>query len=461
MEEKNTYLFRTEGEDAGSAGCLALGAQTASGPRRPWPTHTIKHRLSITAIMVRTVRFVSAVALFGVAALYLAYRSLLRANEEPVVLVGYPDERAIEDAFTSRSHNVPLYPPFRTRGRHIVDNNDLRVKLASVNWYGASDELFVVGGLDIRHRRDIAETIKALGFNSVRLPYSDQLVIENPPIPAALVKANEDLMGKTALEVYAAVVTALTEVGLAVIVNNHITAARWCCDANLCDGTWYNSYLGPLCKVRQTQEDWISHLERVMKPHINDPLVIGVDLRNEIRGIRDRYLWDEWVSAAEEAAERLHLMQPNWLMFVEGVSSANVISGARLRPVVLSTPNKVVYSAHIYGWSGWGALRPYWGRDYGSFAADMHDNWAWMIEEDIAPVWIGEFGAPEEPNSGDLNYWQHLMVYLRAKDVDWGYWALNPRKPHNNAPEGYGLLKDDWKSVRWDYRLWDMKKLLD
>jgi len=35
-----------------------------------------------------------------------------------------------------------LHAPFRTKGRDIVDSNGRRVKLASVNWYGASDEIF-------------------------------------------------------------------------------------------------------------------------------------------------------------------------------------------------------------------------------------------------------------------------------------------------------------------------------
>jgi hypothetical protein len=51
------------------------------------------------------------------------------------------------------------------------------------------------------------------------------------------------------------------------------------------------------------------------------------------------------------------------------------------------------------------------------------------------------------------------MRYLREKDVDFGYWALNPRKPTYDV-ETYGLLRDDWKTpIESDFRLADMQNL--
>jgi predicted transglutaminase-like cysteine proteinase len=51
------------------------------------------------------------------------------------------------------------------------------------------------------------------------------------------------------------------------------------------------------------------------------------------------------------------------------------------------------------------------------------------------------------------------MRYLREKDVDFGYWALNPIKPTHDV-ETYGLLQDDWKTpVESDFRLADMQDL--
>src|SRR5271156_1094047 len=127
-----------------------------------------------------------------------------------------------------RMHGPLFQPPLRTNERYIVDATGHRFKLLSVNWYGGSDELFVPGGLDVRPREDIARLIRSLGFNSVRLPYSDEMVITNPIVAPVLLEANPDLVGMSALEVFTAVVEACTDAGLAVIINDHITEAGWC-----------------------------------------------------------------------------------------------------------------------------------------------------------------------------------------------------------------------------------------
>ncbi len=352
-----------------------------------------------------------------------------------------------------------LHPPLRTQGRYIVDVDGNPVRLASINWYGASDIQQVPSGLAQRHRDDIAALIRAMGFNSVRLPYSDEMVTTNPPVAAAPVAANPDLAGLPALDVFAAVTTSLTDAGLAVIPNNHITQSTWCCGANLCDAGWANDWLGPACRVRQTEHAWIRNWETVMARFAHNPLVVGADLRNEVRGPWGTMRWATWASAAERAAERLLQLNRDWLIVVEGVSSANDLSGARDRPVALSVAARVVYSAHVYAWSGWGALWPYSRRPYADFAAAMRANWGFLLEEDIAPVWVGEFGTAEAPSEGDRNYWVNLLDFLDEVGADWGYWALNPRKPAGDEWEGYGLLEDDWKTVRRDYRLEDLGRL--
>lgn len=163
----------------------------------------------------------------------------------------------------------PLFqPPLRAQGRDIVDADNVRCTLASINWYGASDELFVPGGLDIQHRSSIALQICRLGFNSVRMPSSDELVRSNPLVLSYLLSANRDLAGAYALEVFVAAVNALTDAGLAVIINNHITQATWCCGTNLCDAAWSNDHLGPLCRVRQTEVQWIENWETVMSSFV-------------------------------------------------------------------------------------------------------------------------------------------------------------------------------------------------
>ncbi|KAK5107576.1 hypothetical protein LTR62_001019 [Meristemomyces frigidus] len=386
-------------------------------------------------------------------------------------------QTVIGETGRSTGSTQDFLPPLRTAGRHIVDADGKRFKLASINWYGASDIYYVAGGLDFRHRSEIAATIREMGFNSVRFPYSDQMVLENPIIPPEFISANLDLLdqhslkqdglrsaneldGPRALDVYAACVEAMTDAGLAVIPNDHITNAHWCDGKNLCDASWKNDQYGSMCKVRQTTESWIENWITIMKPHIDNPLVIGADLRNEPRGLWGTMTWGVWATAAEKASEALLKIQPNWLMFIEGISSANDCSGARARPIQLSIPDRLVYSSHVYSWSGWSTLVPYHKRPYPSFALDMERNWAFLLRGNTAPVWLGEFGAPHGGNEGDHHYWDNLMRYLQETDADWGYWALNPRKPENYDNETYGLLADDWETVIDDWRYQDLVKLI-
>ncbi|TPX11223.1 uncharacterized protein E0L32_001041 [Thyridium curvatum] len=351
--------------------------------------------------------------------------------------------------------------PLRTKGRNIVDAKGRRYRLSSVNWYGASDELFVPGGLDVQHRSVIARTIREFGFNSVRLPYADELVMTNPIILPHLLTANPDLVGLRALDVLEAVVEALTKEGISVIVNNHITTATWCCGADPCDAGWANDHLGPICRVRQTEEEWIEHWETVMERFVDNPYVIGADLRNEVRGLWGTMSWDRWAAAAEKCGNRLLRMNRNWLIVVGGTESGNDLTGVSRRPVRLDVDHRVVYSAHVYAWSGWGSREGrYSKRGYASFARAMRDNWAYLVEQNLDPVWVGEFGAPHEPSVGDANYWQNLLRYLKAIDADFGYWAINPRKPRDDAKETYALVEDDWVTPVLDYRMRDMTELM-
>ncbi|KAI0818027.1 endoglucanase E1 [Xylaria sp. FL0064] len=355
------------------------------------------------------------------------------------------------------TYNMPL----RTKGRDIVDTTGRRFKLASVNWYGGSDELFIPGGLDIQHRSVIAASVRRLGFNSVRLPYSDEMVMTNPHIHNRHLTANPDLFGQRALDIFAAVVEALTDAGIAVIVNNHITTATWCCGGDPCDAGWANDHLGPLCRILQSEEDWIQHWETVMERFVDNPYVIGADLRNEVRGVWGTMPWSRWATAAEKCGNRLLRMNKDWLIIVEGTESGNDLSGARTRPVVLDVPDRVVYSAHVYAWSGWGSSGGRFAkRSYASFIQAMRKNWAYLVEGDVAPVWVGEFGAPRHPGEGDANYWSNLLRYLKRIDADFGYWAINPRKPHDNVKEGYSLVEDDWVTPLLDYRMRDMTELM-
>ena len=87
----------------------------------------------------------------------------------------------------------------------------------------------------------IANSIAALGFNCVRLPYSLESYYNNPKINTFLLYANRELQGLTSMELFDNVVKVLTQTGLMVILSNHVSSARACCSLDDYNGLWYNT----------------------------------------------------------------------------------------------------------------------------------------------------------------------------------------------------------------------------
>jgi aryl-phospho-beta-D-glucosidase BglC (GH1 family) len=342
------------------------------------------------------------------------------------------------------------------------------VKLASVNWYGASDTKLVVGGLDKVTLAQVVETIGKLGFNSVRLPFSNEM-LHAARVPAGALAANPTLASKSPLEVYDATVEALTAAGILVILNNHSTHAMWCCNYDD-DGLWYTG--------DYSEEKWIADWEALAVRYAGNPRVVGADLRNEIRiakpanGILPRIPgWgdggtDDWRAAAVRAGNRVLAKNPNLLIIVEGINSGEDLSAAGGKPVVLTVKDRVVYSAHQYAFfrPGIPTLPGVTAGSYeGMSAAELKDTsrrqWGYLAEPGkpyTAPVWLGEFGVSA---SADRKWLTNLTDYLRENDFDWAYWALNGGPKAAGGDEPFGLLDDDWTTVRNDWRLAALKSI--
>ena len=77
-----------------------------------------------------------------------------------------------------------------TQQNQIVDSCGNKIKLKSVNWYGAHESSEVVGGLDHQSLEYIVTLIKNGGFNSVRLSFSNQMLHNTLAVDPARVAAN-------------------------------------------------------------------------------------------------------------------------------------------------------------------------------------------------------------------------------------------------------------------------------
>lgn len=175
--------------------------------------------------------------------------------------------------------------PLRTRGADIVDVSGERVKFEAVNWAGGENWRRVPGGLDLAPARSIARSIAAMGFNAVRLPFSVDTVLRDPPVADAAVAANPFLFGATALEVMDAVIVELGKVGLSVILDNHMTVADWCCQRADCDGLWYHSTPGGDVNSTGTERAWLAALTKISARYAGAANVVAVELKNEPREV--------------------------------------------------------------------------------------------------------------------------------------------------------------------------------
>lgn len=333
-----------------------------------------------------------------------------------------------------------------TAGQYIVDNDGNRVRINAANWYGAESTDFVVAGLQVAPLQSIVQQIKGLGFNAVRLPWSNELYETNPLVGSYALTANPAMQGENALTILDQVVSALTNAGIMVILDNHNSNAEWCCSNDDGNTLWYNS--------QYPETSWISDWEGMAQRYQNNPLVIGADLRNEPRG---DVTWGEnsatdWHAAAERGGNAVLSVNPSMLIFVEGINYATDLSSAATMPIQLNVANQLVYSAHDYGFNYTGLTT------YTNYVDSITPRWGYLASgSNPQPLWIGEFGTCNtanscvtSSNSSDNGLWfGFLTTYLQEYELDWSYWAINGTQSTGNgrtygAIEGYGVLNTSW-----------------
>jgi endoglucanase len=379
---------------------------------------------------------------------------------------------------------VTIAFPLRTSGRYIVDAAGKRVKLASVNWAGGHEDLMVPGGLNYRHRDDIAALVKDMGFNSVRLLFAVRTVTYGGQADPASLAANPDLAGKTPWQVYQACAQALTAQGIIVIPNCHILYGGWCCSAADGQGLWWNG--------GWPASAFFGAWQTVARAFAGNPLVAAYDIKNEPRpatvsGHTYTPTWDDNLLTGfhgmyVKAGNLIHQIDPDPLIICEGLNYATDLTGAASRPVTLDRPGKVVYSLHEYPW-----FHPA-GQSRSDYLASMHSRGGFITDPGhswTAPLWVGEFGvsnagqAPlglaspgaSSPDGGMAGWWGNVTAWLGQGDFDFCYWHLSGThvkgtEPQTNRPiylEGdrctSGLLAQDWNGPSSPYLLTALRGL--
>ncbi|MFI6037676.1 cellulase family glycosylhydrolase [Streptomyces sp. NPDC051315] len=334
---------------------------------------------------------------------------------------------------------------WHTSGRQILDAAGQPVRIAGINWFGFETGNHVVHGLWARDYKSMIDQMKSLGYNTLRIPFSDD-ILKPGTMPDSITfdGKNADLRGLTSLQVLDRIVAYAGQSGLKVVLDRHRP------DAAGQSALWYTPAV--------PESTWITNLKSLAARYRGDPTVVGIDLHNEPH---DPACWGcgdttrDWRLAAERAGNAVLSVNPDLLVFVEGVQTFDGVSGwwggnlmgvARY-PVRLDVANRLVYSAHDYATS---VAQQSWFSDP-SFPANMpgiwDKYWGYIFQQDIAPVWLGEFGTTLQP-AVDQRWLSALVNYLRstsahgADSFHWTFWSWNP-----NSGDTGGILKDDWTTV--------------
>ncbi len=329
---------------------------------------------------------------------------------------------------------------WHTSGSQILDANNQPVRIAGINWFGFETSNYVVHGLWTRGYKEMLDQIKSLGYNTLRLPYTNQMFDPGSTPNGIDFSKNADLSGLTSLGIMDKIIAYAGQLGLRVILDRHRP------DASGQSALWYTS--------AYPESRWISDWQMLASRYNGNPTVIGADLHNEPHspacwGCGDAST--DWRLAAQRAGNAILATNPNWLIFVEGVDTYNGdsywwggnLAGAGTYPVQLNVAGRLVYSAHDYPASVYN--QPWFS------AANYPDNlpgvwdahWGYLARNNIAPVWLGEFGTRLATTS-DQQWLSKLTAYLGtgATGINWTFWSWNP-----NSGDTGGILNDDWTTV--------------
>lgn len=327
---------------------------------------------------------------------------------------------------------------YHTNGPQIVNSSGAEVKIAGINWFGLETANYAPHGLWSRSYKEMMDQIKSLGYNTIRLPFSNQAFDANSTPNGIDFSKNPDLQNLKPIQIMDKIIAYAGQINLKIILDRHRP------DSSSQSSLWYtNSY---------PESRWISDWQMLARRYNNNATVIGADLHNEPH---DNATWGsnepatDWKLAAQKAGNAILSVNPNLLIIVEGIQNYNGnyywwggnLMGVRDYPVTLSIPNRIVYSPHDYPSSVSGQS---WFNDINypnNLPAVWDKNWGYITKNNLAPVLLGEFGSKLQTQS-DQKWFDSLVNYLKTANTSWTFWSLNP-----NSGDTGGILMDDWISV--------------
>ncbi len=377
-------------------------------------------------------------------------------------------------------------------GSRLYDMNGNEVWLTGANWFGLNCSENAPHGLYAAQSDQFLSAVADHGINVIRFPISTELLyswMNGTPNAVSSVQAwgdeaqgfnidflNEDGTTKNSLEIFEILVAKCKKYGLKCFIDVHSPHSD---NSGHNYNLWYGKETATAGTI--TTEMWIDTLVWLADHYANDDTVLGYDLKNEPHGKGQEGAaaakWDDstdennWAYAATRCANAILEVNPNALIFIEGVEQSlsgaqagdywgiadrrdnspyigawwgGNLRGVRDNPVVPdSGTSQIVYSPHDYGplvypqtwfnkdFTTQTLLDDYW-----------YDTWAYINQEEIAPLLIGEWGG--HMDGAENQKWMELLRdYMINNHISHTFWCLNP-----NSGDTGGLLGTDF--ITWD-----------
>ncbi|MCR4645837.1 MAG: cellulase family glycosylhydrolase [Oscillospiraceae bacterium] len=391
----------------------------------------------------------------------------------------------------------------------VVDMDGNEVWMTGVNWFGYNVGSQIFDGAWSANVHDCLKLISDHGFNLLRVPMSTEILLQwksggKDPIiklneyknPELTLEGVEGGTPMYSFDIWNQVVAWCREEGIKIMMDVH-------CATTNAAGHNYALWYDP----NYSEEDWLEALAWFADYYKDDDTIIAIDLKNEPHGKKDDGIfakWDgssdanNWRYSAEKGAKACLDQNPNLLIMVEGIEvypkfekgfdwnspstdyahygdpdyepfygawwGAN-FRGVRDYPVNLGDrQSQLVYSPHDYGpmvweqtWFHLEGKKP----NYTSYDFDeesmlkeyWYDTWAYLVEENMYPLLMGEWGGwtdDEHDPSGANRHWMTVLRdYMIKKHIHHTFWCFN-----ENSSDTGGLMYDNfqkWDDVKYEF----------
>ncbi len=387
-------------------------------------------------------------------------------------------------------------------GSRLYDMNGNEVWLTGANWFGFNCGERFPHGLWSADVDEILSAIADRGINVLRFPIATELLLDwmddvddssmisiNPKNTDGY-KFNPDFCRPdgscmSSHEIFDVILAKCKKYGIKVFIDIHSPALH---NSGHNYNLWYyNEGAGSYDSMAVTKEGngvpvtsemWQDSLVWLADQYKNNDTLIAYDLKNEPHGKCPEgdagAKWDgstdenNWAYASTKCALAMLEKNPNALILIEGVEQyareghkwgdpdsrtdppayggwwGGQFRGVRDYPIDLGKyQNKLVYSPHDYGPGVY--AQSWFDKDFTTQTLlddYWYDTWAFINQEEIAPLLIGEWGGFMD--GGKNEQWLTLLrEYMINNHINHTFWCLNP-----NSGDTGGLLDYSFKS--WD-----------